>query len=882
MKSSACAAAPSQLFPVRRAAGWIFDGDGPKGMIMLETRKWSAGARRPGRRSWGILAAGLMLGLAVSGEPAHAAKAPAAGGDGCRFTSSGHILSFREGGVLVAAADHALDIAWVGNHPVSPRTDPKAGEPRTAGEGAAVLDKVAYPGIWDGVDAVFERGSGILKSSYRIAAGAGKEAVARIRLRSNRPVRIASDGALIYDFAAGSMRETRPVAWQETGAGRKPVTAAFRLSDEGEIGFTIGPWEADVPLVIDPELTWATFLGGSGTDQCRSLAVDAAGNIFIAGNSTAGWGTPVRAFVYGADAFVAKLDSSGNLLWNTFLGGDGSDYAYSVFAGADGSVYVAGSSDATWGAPIRSYTYLDDAFAAKLDGNGSLIWNTFLGAANTDYAYAIAADGAGNVLVGGQSYSTWGAPVRAYTSACDGFVAKLTSAGAVAWNTFLGGYGNDYIHYGLALDENGGIYIAGTSAATWGSPLRAYSASDDAFAAKLDASGNLLWNTFLGGSGSDYGLDIALDAGGNIYLSGTGDAAWGAPVRAYTANADGFVVKLDANGGFLWNTFLGGPGIDYGYSVAVDGNGNVYLGGHSTASWGTPERAYTSGYDAYVAKLDSGGALLWNMFLGGSGDDYGYGVALDGIGNIYLGGYSGASWGTPVRAYTSGNDAFAVKISGSMNIVHLLSFTASHAADRVDLAWATAYETDCTGFHLWRAEVLSGPYTRITMALIPAQGGPTQGAEYGYRDFDVTAGRAYFYKLEAVDSSGRSDLFGPVASWSAGEVVVPLTPADGGVATVQAPPRFSWMGGVFSRFRIELCSDTGFGSNTIIWPFNAAGHTRIPVENRWITATDYVPGAAEWKAACPAGQWPVVYWRIRAKDAIGRETVSAIFRLRLI
>ncbi len=849
---------------------------------MFKTNKQHARTIWPRRRSWGIFAAGLVLGLAVSGESAFSSEAASAGRDGLRFTSNGHLLSFREGGILVAAADHVLDIVWAGNRPVSPRTDPEADGTGMAGECATVLKKVVYPGIWDGVDAVFERGSGILKSSYRIAAGAGPEAVARIRLHSNRPVRIAADGGLIYDFAAGSMRETAPLAWQETGAGRKPVPAAFRVSGDGEIGFTVGPWEAGAPLVIDPELTWTTFLGGSGTDQCRSLAVDAAGNIFVAGYSTASWGSPVRAYVYGTDAFVAKLDSSGNLLWNTFLGGSGSDYAYSVFVGADGYVYVAGSSDAAWGSPIRSFTYLDDGFAAKLSGDGTLVWNTFLGASNSDYAYAIAADSGGNVTVAGQSYSTWGSPVRAYSAACDGFVAKLNSAGTVTWNTFLGGSGNDYIHYGLALDGSGNIFVAGTSAAAWGAPLRAYTASDDAFAAKLDTSGNLLWNTFLGGSGSDYGLDIALDAGGNIYLSGTGDAAWGSPIRAYTGDADAFAVKLDAGGGLLWNTFLGGSGIDYGYSVAVDGSGNVYVGGHSSAAWGTPERAYTSGYDAFAAKLDVGGALLWNTFLGGSGDDYGYAVAVDGIGNVYLGGYSGASWGTPVRAYTSGNDAFAAKISGSMNIIHLLSFTASRAVDSVDLSWSTAYETACAGFHLWRGEVLSGPYTRITAALIPAQGGPAKGAEYSYRDFDVAAGRAYFYKLEAVDFSGQSDLFGPVASWSAAEAVVPLTPADGGVASAQAPPRFTWTGGVFSRFQIELCSDTAFGSNTIIWPFGKAGHVRTLAEDRWITASAYVPEAVEWKAACPPGQWTVVYWRIRAKDAIGRETVSAVFRLRLI
>ena len=841
--------------------------------MFITRERWTL---TPGFRRWIIAAAGLALGLAISAAPARAAGPSPAEKGQSRFRSNGHVISFRESGVLIAGADHALDIAWPGGRPVAPRTAVEADDERVP-----VLGRVVYPGLWDGVDAVFESGAGILKSSYRIAPGAGPEAVAQIRLRSSRPVRL-DDGGLVYEFAGGTMRETPPVAWQETAAGRKPVPAAFRLSEEGEIGFTVGPWEAGAALVIDPELTWNTFLGGSGGDQCRSLVVDAAGNIFVAGYSGDSWGSPVRAYTYGDDAFVAKLDSAGNLVWLTFLGGDGSDYAYSVFVGADGYVYAAGSSDVSWGSPIRSFTSLDDAFAAKLDGNGTLIWMTFLGGSNSDYAYAIAADGGGNVIVAGQTYSAWGSPVRAYTAACDGFVAKLTSSGALTWNTFLGGSGNDYIHYGLALDASGGIFVAGTSATSWGTPVRAYTASDDAFVVKLDTTtGNVLWNTFLGGSGSDYGMDIALDAGGGIYLAGTGDASWGSPVRAYSADADAFVVKLDAGGALVWNTFLGGSGTDYGYSVAVDGNGKVYVGGHSAVSWGTPERAFTATYDAYAAKLDADGALLWNTFLGGSGDDRAYTIAVDNIGNVFLGGYSSASWGAPVRAYSSGNDAFVAKVSGSMNIVHLLSFSAALAADRVDLSWATAYETNCAGFHLWRGDVLGGPYARITSTLIPAEGGPTKGASYSYQDYSAAAGRAYFYKLEAVDFSGQSDLFGPVASFSASEAIVPLTPLNGGAASAQEPPRFTWTTGAFSLFQIELCPDASFGADTIVWPFDPPGHLRSAVENRWITEPAYVPRKNEWIAACPPGPWNLVYWRVRAKDAIGRQIVSAVFQLRV-
>jgi len=130
--------------------------------------------------------------------------------------------------------------------------------------------------------------------------------------------------------------------------------------------------------------------------------------------------------------------------------------------------------------------------------------------------------------VAGQTYSAWGSPVRAYSAACDGFVAKLTSSGALDLEHVPGRQRKRLYPLRLALDESGGIFVAGTSATSWGTPVRAYTASDDAFVVKLDTTtGNVLWNTFLGGSGSDYGMDIALDAGGGIYLAGTGDGVVG-------------------------------------------------------------------------------------------------------------------------------------------------------------------------------------------------------------------------------------------------------------------------------------------------------------------------------------------------------------------
>jgi LPXTG-motif cell wall-anchored protein len=253
--------------------------------------------------------------------------------------------------------------------------------------------------------------------------------------------------------------------------------------------------------------------------------------------------------------------------------------------------------------------------------------------------------------------------VRAYDSSYDAFAAKLSSSGSLTWNTFLGGT-SDETNSGIALDSSGNVYVGGESTGTWGAPLSAFGGgANDAFAVKLDNSGNLTWNTFVGGSGDDVGVGFAADSSGNVFVGGYSTATWGAPVRAYTGSNDAYAAKLNTSGTLIWNTFLDGSGSDAGLGIAVNSSGAVYVGSNSTASWGSPVNPYTSGTDAYVAKLNSSGSLLWHTFLGGTGSDTGNSVAADNSGNAYLVGGSGATWGSPVRAYSSGQDASVAKLN---------------------------------------------------------------------------------------------------------------------------------------------------------------------------------------------------------------------------
>ncbi|MBI2865603.1 MAG: SBBP repeat-containing protein [Chloroflexi bacterium] len=619
----------------------------------------------------------LVANLLVFPSPAASADyAPSAAptASPLSFTAGGHVLGFQPDAVLIASGGHLLKVDFERASRVSPVSDRPLSNGHSNADrlglrdrvgltSALPLGKVSYPNLWPGITLAYESlPGGIAKSTYFLEPGARVE---DIRLLYNVPVELASDGTLVFAFETGEMRESAPVAWQEIEGERVPVEVAFRLLGERGVGFGVGPYDADYPLAVDPDLVWNSFVGGSGNDYGYAMALDDVGNAYITGDSSASWGSPVRSYSAGDDVFVAKLDSSGNLLWNTFLGGSGTDGARSIAIDGSGNVYVGGYAGASWGSPVRGFTSNPDGFAAKLDTNGSLQWNTFLGGSGSDYIFAIAGASGGNVHVGGRSDASWGSPVRGYTGGNDALVAMLDSNGSLQWSTFLGGSGSDYVSGGIVVDGSGNTYISGQSNAAWGSPVRGYTGGVDGLVAKLDSNGSLQWHTFLGGSGTEDAYRIARDGNGNLYVGGQSNASWGSPVRSYTSDRDALIVKLDGSGNLLWHTFLGGSGTDYAIAIAVEASGNSYIGGASTATWGSPVRAHSSGYDAFAARLDANGGLIWNTFLGTSGTDEGYGIGVDDSANVYVGGYSNATWGSPLRSYTASEDALVAKLSNT-------------------------------------------------------------------------------------------------------------------------------------------------------------------------------------------------------------------------
>jgi len=575
-------------------------------------------------------------------------------------------------------------------------------DPATWQTGLPAYEGIVYRNMWPGTDLAFRGQSGKLEYEVQLQPWADPSDV-RLRYRGADAVSLDQAGNMLLRTPLGVLTDSQPVAYQEIGGRRVIVPSHYALSGTG-FGFDLGSYDRRLPLVIDPGLTYSTFLGGAGSDQAKAVAVDAAGNAYVAG-LTGSNDFPTTTGAYHAsmggfeDAFVAKLNPAGSaLLYSTYLGGSGADEGYGIAVDASGNAYLTGftgSSDfpTTAGAPSASLGGFEDAFVAKLNPAGSgLVYSTLLGGTDIDMGNGIAVDTAGNAYVTGDTRSSdFPATAGAYsTSFSDGFddafVAKLNMAGtSVVYATYLGGSFSDD-GFGVAVDAAGSAYVTGFTAssdfpATPGAVDTSQNGRNDAFVTKLSADGSdLAYSTFLGGSSKDDGGRVAVDSAGGAYVTG-GSSSTNFPSTAgafdttQNGKSDAFVAKLSpAGSGLAYSTFLGGTADDRGSGVAVQAGGDVYVTG-STASSGFPatgdadDISLGGTQDAFVTRVHAGGAdLAYSTYLGGSGSDSGNAIALSSGGTAYVtGSTTSADFPTTAGAsdtsFGGAGDAFVAKLN---------------------------------------------------------------------------------------------------------------------------------------------------------------------------------------------------------------------------
>ena len=563
-------------------------------------------------------------------------------------------------------------------------------------------EHIAYLQPWPGIDVHYRVQHGRLESAYIVAAGAGPDAI-RLRYAGQDGLSLDRRGNLVVRTSVGAVIETAPVLYQQSRGHRTYIAGRYVLLDQETVGFETGAYDRALPLVIDPYLTFSTYLGGTGSDQGNAVALDGAGNAYVAGLTTStNFPTVLGSYRTSnggnRDAFVTKLSPAGSLVYSTYLGGSGLDEAAGIDVDTSGNAYVAGVTASTNFPTLGPYQQfrggLDDAFVTKLNAAGSaLVFSTYLGGADDDEAHAIAIDAANNIYLTGVTFSSPGAfpnfPVlNAFDATLedfDAFVTKLNSAGnTLGYSTYLGGTGLDE-GFGIAVDAAGSAYVTGQTFATnfpTASPYRATSGGGrDGFVTKLGVAGStLVYSTYLGGSGSDYGTGIAINSANNAFVAGL-TASTNFPVVAALqgSNAgsdDAFITKFNASGSApAYSTYLGGTGGDGAGAIALDGSSNAYLTG-STFSTNFPTvspifGAAGGGSDGFVTMVNSAGsALSYSTYLGGSNsNDRGWGIAATAAGDALI---TGSTFSTnfptaaPYQAAYAGlGDGFVTRITQS-------------------------------------------------------------------------------------------------------------------------------------------------------------------------------------------------------------------------
>ncbi len=561
---------------------------------------------------------------------------------------------------------------------------------------------VRYRLLYPGTSVVYRGDGGRLKSEFHVSAGADPCRIVW-RYEGVTGIRVDRLGELVISTHFGELREHRPEAYQTVSGRRVTVRAAYRLLNELTVGFEIGDYDRNLPLVIDPLLAFSTYLDGSGLDSAKAVAVDASGNIYVTGQ-TDSLNFPAAGALQGqsgggVDVFVAKLNPSGaSLAYCTYLGGSWDDRGFAIATDGSGSAYVTGWTSSpnfptTSGGRQRVLGGGRDAFIAKLNATGNaLVFSTYLGGAGHDSAYGIGVDTSGSVYVAGDTYSTNFPAIGGFrttnTGRQDAFIAKLRSDGsALLWSTYLGGSGDDAAK-ALAVDSAGAVYVTGASDSPNFPVANAIQAASgggqDAFVAKLSPDGTALaYSTYLGGSGgsvgsNELGTGIRVDAGGSAYVAGVTSSTnfpTASPLQAHFAGGtwDGFVVKFNPAGTALqYSTYLGGVGIDYPTGLAVDSTGAATVTGYTSSTdfpiVGAVQDRPAGGYDAFVAKLSpQGNGLLESTYFGGNDNDAANGVSLDPAGAIYIAGHT-LSANFPLKnafqpTPAGGTSAFLAKIA---------------------------------------------------------------------------------------------------------------------------------------------------------------------------------------------------------------------------
>ena len=596
---------------------------------------------------------------------------------------------------------------------------------------------IAYRELYPGIELRYEGTDGNLKSTFHVASGVDPSAIIW-KYKGAEDVIVDESGKLVITLPSvvegelgKTLIEQAPIAWQEANGGNRvmvPVRYAVDKKDK-KVSFLLpNGYDSSLPLVIDPTISYSTYLGGTKTDEADAVTLDADCNVYLTGKtSSSAFPTTPDAYQTNQpneDVFVSKLNAAGDtLLYSTYIGGSGDDHAWDIGLDSQGRITIVGETESsdfpTWNAYDSNYhagtcdsDSCDDVFVTQLTVEGnSLRYSTYLGGNADDEALAMALGPDDKIYLTGITRSSTFPTVNGYDTSfgggtCSGypcedvFVTKvdpaLTGAASLPYSTFLGGSNYDKGR-GIAIDSAGYVYVTGYTRSDGLATPNAYQLTriddSDVFIAKFDTtvsgSNSRLYTTYLGGDDSDHAHGIALNGADQVYVTGYTesldfpthnpfDDLEGMCGSDYCLDA--FVTHLNiANNTLVYSSFLGGSADDEANSITVDNAGNAYITGYTESTnfplqneiqsqKGADSCSSPPCADAFITKVNAAGtALVYSTYLGGSAEDYGTAIVVDGLGGVYVVGYTYSSnlFTTPTFPYVGGSgykDAFVVKL----------------------------------------------------------------------------------------------------------------------------------------------------------------------------------------------------------------------------
>ncbi|MBK8746459.1 MAG: SBBP repeat-containing protein [Saprospiraceae bacterium] len=514
------------------------------------------------------------------------------------------------------------------------------------------------------------------------------------------------NGNLEIQSPYGSFNENKPYTYEETT--KKEITSEYQLIGN-RVSFKTGNYSGT--MVIDPEIEWCTYYGGTFEDWIGQITFDENNNVLMVGQTSsisnvATTGSHQVNYSGGLyDGLIVLFDEQGVRKWATYYGGSGTD----VFAAVQyykQEFILAGitSSKTNIATPGANQTVhgggVSDCFLAKFDQQGLRLWASYFGGDDLDGTYPgypsepfldISLDLDGNIFMCGPTASQFGIATQGTHSPlynggkCDGFVVKFNNIGNKLWGTYLGGLEDDDL-YGIDIDQDNNIVVCGETnspdgIATSGTHQTIFSGDFDSYIIKLDSSGNRIWGTYFGGINYEVGNNIKVDLDNNIYLIGntTSSTKISTPNSFQTViggGNDGYLQKFNSDGTRIWGTYIGGAGNEYLFGLEVDRDNKIVLSGMTTASFiravkgNAIQIAYGGGaFDCIISKLDKNGKQLWGSYYGSNGNDRSWMLNIDLIGNIYIGG------GTSSLTKIATQNAHQTQFGGGIGDILLLKIS---------------------------------------------------------------------------------------------------------------------------------------------------------------------------------------------------------------